>query len=285
MSDDLPIRWRKFQVVLTAVAMLAAGASGLYTYLVKDRLQQDWEAQRARLEEAWSRERQLLDLLPLVLEKMTVRDCDTNFAALVLVRELRRARIESGTEEAESGRASELAALRLVQSRLALEPGYCTCGTLTALAPLVQTGTDADVAEVAESISTQATRPGGTCGTTETRDRSRVEEVATTARASSYHVVFANDQTCEEALHSYSAVRETLAKELRGRFEPERLRIQSGRAGGRTWLVTAYGGNLTIEAASALMDELYGKPGIRDDIYWAKGATFTAQSRCTPPAA
>jgi hypothetical protein len=95
-----------------------------------------------------------------------------------------------------------------------------------------------------------------------------------------YHVVLGNDLECGDAIDAFAATRSGLGRALGAAFQPSDLRLLSGTAQGREYLVTVYGGALSADQARDLAIRLGGQPGIRSDAYPAPRAFYRTQTSC-----
>lgn len=298
--DGIEARRFRWEQVVAVAGALAAVGNWLWT-----EHQAGIQAARAdRLDarvEANARAARQMELLPQVLGLLREGKCDSDLAAVTLLREASNYQEPSADTGEPFGRAAARACLTLLKTRQQATQGtaapYCGCESLRLVTTLTESGRDAELARIAADISALARESGGPCGRLLAEDRllppgkrppvalARLgEELDAAARSVSgerYTVVLGNDQDCEQARTSYRRSAEALARGLE-RFDRGLLRLQAGTGRWSSYLVTTYG-NLTLEDAGQLVTSLPRLPGIRPDVYWARASTYAPQSRCAPP--
>ncbi|HEY7724497.1 MAG TPA: hypothetical protein VH880_04135 [Anaeromyxobacteraceae bacterium] len=98
--------------------------------------------------------------------------------------------------------------------------------------------------------------------------------------AGRFYVVLSNDTDCPKAVDSYAAAARAMASALGRDFRKGDLKLLRGSFQGREYLVTAYGGLATAEAARETARRAVEQPGVRPDVYVARGQTYREQKTC-----
>jgi len=246
------------------------------------------------LKQAQAREQVALQMTQHAIDLWKDNTCHADLMALSLLWELLD--VQRSRSATTVGTATERAVFSRLAGRMGVSRSgtvmpasgtsakpYCDCASILTIIEFTKEGRDKEISGITEQIAQAASKPGGPCASAGQEVQTTLADAATATEQRKFFVVLNNALNCSTAQAARSQIDEALRRELGTDYSPDQLHLRRATWRGRTVYVTAYGGNLSLETASSMVQRLSGKNGLAEDLYWARGTSFQDGEACSTP--